>query len=98
MEFTMKGFFFGPVYDKPIIKYANTNFYVPAATYVSNTGIISNTAVGNTDMIGSIQVRPGLDANGAPTSNASLSVNTSLIEIDDDFGYIVEDEGIILVE
>ena len=49
-------------------------------------------------MIGRITVKPGLDANGNPTSDANVSINYSQIEVDDDFGYIITSEGIILNE
>lgn len=71
LSFTMKGWMYGPIVDKPIIKVVNTEFYVQP---------------GN-GHVGTITTTPGLLANGSPTSNASLSVNTSIIEVDDDFGF-----------
>lgn len=90
--FVMKAWYFGPSYSKPIIKFANTNFRVPTGNATALEG------VGNTNIIGSVRVTPGLDANGEPTSNASISVLPSEIWVDDDFGYIVETSGITLTE
>jgi hypothetical protein len=36
-----------------------------------------------------VRVVPGLDANGNPTTNANDSIDASLINVNDDFGYIV---------
>lgn len=90
--FLMKAWYFGPSYDKKIIKFANTNFYVP----VGNATVTE--AVSNTDVLGTIQISPGLDANGDPTSNSALTVNQHTIFVDDDFGYIIDVDDIILTE
>lgn len=90
LSFTMKTYFYGPVVSKPIIKVSNTQFYVPAS--------FSNAAISNTDVIGRVTVTPGLDANGQPTSNSSISIPYSQIEIDDDFGFIIDIEGQILTQ
>lgn len=84
LEFTLKGYIYGPVKKTAIIKFANTNFYVPSVP----DGQL-NTAVGNTDPIERVTIRPGLTANGEPTSNLANSISLSEIEADDDFGYIV---------
>ncbi len=80
MQFLLKGWIFSPVQEKAIIKMANTVFY------------FGNTGEGN-DPGGLITVTPGLDANGDPTTNSALSVNTSLIAVDDDFGFCVDISG-----
>lgn len=74
MKFTLKGYLFGPVRKKKVIKFANIDVY---------SGMTSNTSVAN------IYVRPGLTANGDPTSDANTTVALSDIFIDDDFGYII---------
>lgn len=90
LNFTIKGYIYGPIVSKPIVKISKMQFFVAPGDI--------NTAVSNTDMIGLVTTKPGLTANGLPTSNSSLSVNTNIIEVDDDFGFIVESEGIILNE
>jgi T4-like virus Myoviridae tail sheath stabiliser len=82
LDFTMKGYIYGPVKTGKIIKYTNTVFYIAQTANVAD-------AVSNTDPVSYIQIRPGLDANGNPTSNASISVNTNLITANSDYGYII---------
>lgn len=93
LTFTMKGYIYGPIKKSSIIKFANTSFYIPDSTIVD-----LRDAVGNSSPIDRVTVAPGLDANGNPTSNASNSIDRSLIEADDDFGYITDIAGIILNE
>lgn len=81
LNFTMKGYLFGPV-KKPvgeIIKLAKVNFFPDSSS--NNSGKFVN-------------IYPGMLANGTPTSNASLTVDKSLIDADDDWAYIIE-RGII---
>lgn len=78
MDFTLKGFFFGPRLDKPIIKFTTTNFTVDNA---------------NNDPFATVTITPGMTANGEPTSNAAASVAFSLINVDDDYGFLEEYEG-----
>lgn len=82
LDFTLKGYIFGPVREGKIIKFTNTVFYVAQ-------GDIKD-AVGNTDPATYVTIQPGLTANGEPTSNASLSIPVSDIEADDDFGFVIE--------
>lgn len=91
LNFTLKGYIYGPVKKNAVIKFANTTFYIPTVTNLRD-------AVGNTSPIDRVTVAPGLDANGNPTSNASISISRDLIEADDDFGFIVDVAGIILSE
>lgn len=87
LDFTMKGYIYGPVKKSSVIKFANTTFYVATTP----DGQISN-AVGNTDPAVRITVQPGLTANGQPTSNSELSIPRAEIEASDDFGFITEIE------
>lgn len=82
LDFTLKGYLYGPVKNRGVIKFANTNFYV------ANTQNITD-AIGNTNITVNIHTQPGLQANGAPTSNASLSVPVNEILATDDFGYVI---------
>lgn len=86
LDFVMKGYIYGPVKTGKIIKFANTVFYAP-------TGIedgMLRTAVGNTSPVSYIQTQPGLTPEGAPTSNAALSIDPNLIEATDDYGFVIE--------
>lgn len=84
LNFQMKVFFFGPIRQSGLIRFANTNLYIPNVP----DGELYK-AVGNTSRIASVDVRPGLTANGTPTSNAELSIPISQIEPDDNYGYII---------
>lgn len=84
LDFTMKGFFFGPTKKSEVIKLANTQLY--DATLFTNI----EDAVGNTDVASRVTVTPGQLANGSPTTNAAASVATSEISSDENYGYIVD--------
>mgnify|MGYP000032066467 CR=1 FL=1 len=82
LNFTMKAYVFGPVKKTTLIKAAEID--------VRNTDvspIIANTSLANTALI---EVTPGMLANGAPTSNAALSVPSSQIDATDNYGFITE--------
>lgn len=83
LTFTLKGYIFGPVKSGEIIKLANTNFY--------DTTVYENidSAVGDADVVSSVDVKPGLLANGSPTSNSSLTVSVDQINANDNYGYII---------
>jgi hypothetical protein len=91
LDFTLKGYIYGPIKKSGIIKFANTNFYIPPNV---QDGQLQD-AVGITDVSERVGVRPGLTANGTPTSNVAESVALSVIEADDDFGYCVSIDTII---
>ena len=82
IDFTLKGYIYGPVKKGPIIKYANTVFYAGSKS-------------DDNDPFEYTVITPGLTANGTPTSNASLSISIDEIEVDDDFGYIVDNNKLI---
>ena len=84
LDFTLKGYIYGPIKKGAIIKFANTAFYIP-----SKTTDIEN-APGETSFAHYTIITPGLTANGQPTSNGDLSISPLLIEVDDDFGYVIE--------
>lgn len=81
LNFTMKGFIFGPISEDKVIKFANVNFYAP--TVVSLTS-----AVGNSTPIDRVTSQPGLTANGEPTTNVSLTIPYQQINADDNWDYI----------
>jgi hypothetical protein len=85
LDFTLKGYLYGPIKTSKIIKYANVYFYTPS---VPDGQLVA--AVGNTANVSYIHIQPGLTANGMPTSNAALSIPVADINITDDFGYVIE--------
>ena len=107
LNFTLKGYLYGPIKKNALIKFANTNFYIPD----SSISVLRD-AVGVSTPIDRVTVEPGLDANGdainirsglyangAYISNvASTSIGRANIEADDDFGFITGVAGIILSE
>jgi hypothetical protein len=93
LDFTLKGYIYGPVKKSNIIKFSNTNFYI-AESGDTDLGSI----VGNSTPNDRVTVAPGLDANGNPTTNSSLTIDRNLIEADDDYGFVTDIAGIILSE
>lgn len=83
LDFTLKGYLYGPVKTAKVIKYSNTQFFVPDAS-----DELQN-AVGNSSAVAYIQIQPGLTANGQPTSNSSLSIPVADIVATDDFGFVI---------
>jgi hypothetical protein len=80
LSFTMKAYYFGPVTTKKVIKFANVNVHA---------------AMDATTPLEVVRVRPGLTANGEPTTNLANSVTTSEINFDDDWAYIAYIEDYI---
>ena len=89
LEFTIKGYLFGPTKnngtDDGIIKYIEVNFRPTINVASANTT--------NTAAIETVNVYPGLTANGEPTSNAANSIDWNLINADDNYGFIHEFES-----
>ena len=83
LDFVVKGYIYGPVKKSAIIKFANTAYFVP-----SNFTNIEE-AKGVTPFNNYTIITPGLTADGKPTSNGQLSISPLLINVDDDFGYVI---------
>lgn len=86
LTFTLKGWVFGPTKSGNIIKEVNVDVRIPNTL---DLPIVANTAVGNTAIV---TVTPGLDANGDPTSNSSISIPSGQISVNDNYGYIIDFE------
>lgn len=78
LGFTMHGVLFGPVTKQRVIK-----------TAIGQWGW--TTGSGETAVLKEIGVRPGLLANGSPTTDADLTVDSDEIDWNDDYGIVVED-------
>ena len=85
MNFTMKAYMFGPIKKAPIIKFATTNARVGDQDEYS-------------EIVDQVIVTPGLDANGNPTTNAEIAISPLLVDIEDDWDYVVERSGMIIQE
>ena len=97
LNFTLKGYLWGPIRKSGIIKTANVMTHVDTSAIYANSHpantVIANVNVTDTSSSGyylhsRTTTTPGLLANGSPTSNASLSVGIANIDEDDDYGYI----------
>lgn len=75
LNFTMKAYIFGPTKKSNLIKFVTVNTY---DSLTSNTPVTSITA------------RPGLTANGQPTTKLSESIDYLEIKSTDDYGFINE--------
>ena len=93
LNFTMKGYMFGPVKDKNIINTANTRLFVvdgfSANIEAESNTISSNATLSNTLFFTTTQVRPGLDANGDPTTDPAITIPAANIAANDNWAYIV---------
>lgn len=74
LSFTMKAWYFGPTRDRKVIKFIDSRFFNDTAT--------------NSIAQEQVIVRPGLTANGEPTSTANNSIPYEQIEVGDDWGII----------
>ena len=83
LDFTMKGYLFGPVKKSGVIKYIDVNMYVPAVEDLLS-------GVGNSDPVATVAIQPGLLANGSPTTNSSLSIPVNQIKSTDDYGFVID--------
>ena len=72
LNFTMKGYIFGPTSTSGLIKRSIVNF-------ASDMPIA--------DPAERVTITPGLTADGKPTSNTALSVNINDIDAEDDYGF-----------
>lgn len=90
INFTMKGYMFGPIRKAPIIKYANATFYV------AGNDANGNFSTANSSPAVRIIVSPGQTANGQPTDIANNSVSPDTIFLDSDFGFTSNVQNLIV--
>ena len=85
LRFDVKGYVFGAVEDKKgLIKKANTQFFVdPSDPGTFNINSIATPA-------SRITITPGLDANGNPTSNSTIAINTDSVSANDNYGFVTD--------
>jgi T4-like virus Myoviridae tail sheath stabiliser len=81
LRFTMKGYLFGPAKTGKIIKQAIIDLHLPPG----------NSSISTTNLIAAeINIKPGLTADGQPTSNAQASIDYNLIKSTDNYGFVVD--------
>jgi len=83
LDFVLKGYIYGPIRTAGVIKEIDINFYTPSTNTAAE-------GVGISPRVEYIVTTPGLDANGNPTSNASISIPLSEIQANSNYGYIVD--------
>jgi hypothetical protein len=74
LNFTMKGWYFGPQREGSVIKFIDVRTFTKVET--------------DTLPEGQITIQPGLTANGQPTTSIDETIDYELINIDDDWGII----------
>ena len=98
LGFTLKGYFYMPIRQQPLINFVNTSIYIGDPAVAANTpnlqafGVsanIYNTASnGDFGNAGYLTFRPGLDANGNPTTILANSIPLVDIAANTDWGLI----------
>src|ERR1019366_5575778 len=84
LKFILKGMLYGPITTQPQIKQVYVNFRIPTGITIDASNTI------NSPIQEQIYVQPGLDTNGAPTSNISLTIPFDNINETDKWGFIIE--------
>lgn len=87
LNFTMKGYLFGPTRTSNIIKQVEVNTRsIPTGMDIDNANPLNSRA--------QIQlvITPGLTSNGQPTSNSSITIDKNLISKDDNWAFILDFE------
>jgi hypothetical protein len=74
LNFTMKCWYFGPERQRKVIKFVDAHMFTRTEA--------------NATLEERVIVRPGLTANGSPTTDANNSISWEEIQFDDDWGVI----------
>ena len=83
-DFTVKGYFYGPVRRQGIIKRSQIDFGIVTG---NTSNKITLEDIARTGRSSRITVQPGLLANGSPTTNSAASISYTQIEATDDYGF-----------
>ena len=75
LSFTLKGYFFGPVSERKVIKFIEINLHDQLTDTVPDS---------------TLTIQPGLTAQGVGTTNINETIPYSEISIDDDWKFIVQ--------
>jgi hypothetical protein len=89
LNFTIKGYLFGPTKTGSIVNMANTNIFADVTPG-------ANISLDNTSTIPDERVRvlPGLTAANTPTSDSANSIPTGDIKASDNYGFITDFLGV----
>jgi hypothetical protein len=80
LNFTMKGWLYGPTKKSKLIKFAETTFRLTEDVTIANTTNTTDTIV--------VSSQPGLTVSGQPTSNVAESIDYQEIISTDDYAII----------
>ena len=80
LTFTLKGYYFGPVTTKKVIKFVQANFYIDTVATIP---------------VEDITVQPGLTSTGLPTQDITQTIAYSGINFTDDWDYITQIEDYV---
>jgi hypothetical protein len=83
-DFTVKGYFYGPVRSQGVIKRSQIDFGIVAG---NSSNRITLEDIARTGRSTRVVVQPGLLANGSPTTNSSASIPYTQIQATDDYGF-----------
>jgi T4-like virus Myoviridae tail sheath stabiliser len=83
-DFTVKGYFYGPVRRQGIIKRSQIDFGIVTG---NTSNKITLEDIARTGRSSRIVVQPGLLANGSPTTNSAASIPYTQIQATDDYGF-----------
>ena len=83
-DFTVKGYFYGPVRRQGIIKRSQIDFGIVTG---NTSNKITLEDIARTGRSSRITVQPGLLANGSPTTNSAASIPYTQIQATDDYGF-----------
>lgn len=84
LSFTLKGYIFGPTKKSNLIKHVQANMRLTDSPVNANAENTSNTVI--------VTARPGLTANGQPTTNTALTIDYIDIKSTDSYAFINEFE------
>jgi hypothetical protein len=83
-DFTVKGYFYGPVRNQGVIKRSQIDFGIVTG---NTSNKITLEDIARTGRSSRIVVQPGLLANGSPTTNSAASIPYTQIQATDDYGF-----------
>jgi hypothetical protein len=84
LSFTMKGYIFGPTKKSGLIKHVQANMRLTDSPTTSNASTTAETLI--------VTARPGLTANGQPTTNTAITIDYIDIKSTDNYAFINEFE------
>jgi hypothetical protein len=83
-DFTVKGYFYGPVRRQGVIKRTQIDFGIVTG---NTSNKITLEDIAQTGRSSRIVLQPGLLANGSPTTNSAASIPYNQITAEDDYGF-----------